>query len=98
MTRGRVFCGAAEIQLDVLAGGKGLAGAGDDKRLGLVIDGEIVEYVVHVEMQLRRHGIALVRPIERHPGDAFVLLDQKRLVFFGCGHGILLLCGLRLDL
>src|SRR5450432_2392535 len=38
-----VGLGAAEIQLDVLAGAEGLAGAGDDQHLGLLIGRQIVE-------------------------------------------------------
>src|SRR5206468_11830242 len=42
VTRGGVAFGAAEIEADVLAGGEGGTGAGDDENLGLVVDRELV--------------------------------------------------------
>ena len=45
-------------------------GAGDHQNLGLVVDREIVEHVVHVHVQLRAHRVALVGAVEGHQGDA----------------------------
>src|ERR671919_10083 len=49
--------------------------------VGLGIARQVVERVVHVEMELRAHGVALVRPVHDQPGDPVILLDQDGLVF-----------------
>src|SRR5262249_33911254 len=67
--------------LDVLPGAEGLPRTGEHKDLGLRIDGEFGQRVVHLEMKLRAHGVALVRPVHDQPGDAVLLLDQHRVVF-----------------
>src|SRR5499433_874934 len=81
--RRRVVVGA-EIELDVLPGTERFARTGEHEDLGFRIDRELGQCVVHVEVELRAHGIALVRPVPDLPGDAVLLLDQDRLVFLCC--------------
>jgi len=81
--RRRVIVGA-EIEFDVLPGTEGFAGTGEHEDLGLRIDRELGQRLVHVEVELRAHGIALVRPVHDQPSDAVLLLDQDRLVFLCC--------------
>src|ERR1700730_229772 len=79
----------AEIEPDVLSRAERLAGAGEHENLGLRIDCEIGKRVVHFDMQLRAHGVALFRPVHDQPGDAVLLLDQHGLVVLS-GHPTLL--------
>src|SRR6516165_28071 len=81
--RRRVVVGA-EIEFDVLPGTERFARTGEHEDLGLWIDRKLGQRVVHVEVELRAHGIALVRPVHDQPGDAVLLLDQDRLVFLCC--------------
>jgi hypothetical protein len=81
--RRRVIIGA-EIKLDVLAGAECLARTGKHENVGLRIDSEFGERVIHLEMELRAHGVALVRPVHDQPRDAVLLLDEDGLVFVRC--------------
>src|SRR4029450_11947880 len=60
---------SAEIKLDVLAGAEGLPRTGKHENVGLRIDSEFGERVVHLEMELRAHGVALVRTVHDQPRD-----------------------------
>jgi hypothetical protein len=77
----RIGIAAAEIELDVLAGAERLARPGEHDDLGLRIDRQLFERIVHIEVELRAHGVALVRSVHDQPSDAVLLLDQDRLVF-----------------
>jgi hypothetical protein len=76
----RLVVEVAEEQLEVLAGAPGIAGAGEHQHPHLRFVLELVEDVAHLEMQLRAHRIALVRPVERDPGDAILALDLHGFV------------------
>jgi len=76
----RIVLGAAEVEPQILPGAPGLALAAEDQDLRVLVGGEPVERVVHVEMQVRAHGIALVRTVEPQERDAAVPLDENVLV------------------
>src|SRR5205823_6157287 len=91
VAHGRIGFRAAEIEPDILAGRKGFARPGDHQDLGLLIDRKLIEHIVHVQVQLRTHGVALVGPVEDHPGDPLPFLDLDGLIFL-CSHLLLLTC------
>ncbi len=66
----RILLELAEEFAQVLAGAEIAAGAGDDDACTRSIDLEIGERVVHVVMELRAHGVALLRPVQDRPADA----------------------------
>ena len=65
----------AEIFLDVHAGGERVARAGQHQHLAAVIDLQHIEHIHHVAVETRRHGVALVGAVERHPGNAVLEFD-----------------------
>lgn len=90
MPRRRIGRIGAEIKLDVLAGRKRLvARAGQHQNLGFRIDRQFVEHLVHFEVDLRTHGIALIGPVDHEPTYAAFVLDVDRFVFLARRHGFL---------
>src|SRR5262245_14627939 len=77
-----IVLGAAEVEPQVLTRTPGFALAAKNEHLGLLIGGEPGERILHLEMQIRAHGVALVGPIEPQERDAALPLDQNVLVFF----------------
>jgi hypothetical protein len=80
----RILLGTTEVEPDVLAGAERLTGARDDEDLGLLVGRQLVECIVHVQMKLRAHGIALVGTIEDDPGDPTLPFDLDGLVLLVC--------------
>ena len=87
-----VAFGAAEIELEILAGAEIAAGAGDDDDAGLVVLFGPVERVAHVEVQLRAHGVALLGTVENDERDGAVALDLDVFQRNDVGHFNLPFC------
>jgi hypothetical protein len=68
---GGVGADLAEL-LDVGPGAEGAAGAGEDHRAQGLAPGEILEHVAEAAPHGQRHGVLLVRPVQRHHGDGGV--------------------------
>src|SRR5258708_27336993 len=81
---------AAEIELDVLTGRKGIAGSRHDDDFGGVLRFQFVQRLAHFAMQLRAHRIALLGAVEDDEGDAPISLEFDALESF-C-HPDLLVC------
>jgi hypothetical protein len=67
--------GGAEEFAQIHAGRERLAGAGQHQHFDAIVDFERVEHLDHLVIERRAHAIALLRAIERHPGDAVLDLD-----------------------
>ena len=79
-----VLVALAEEFLEIHAGAPTAARSGDDHHLGFRVSLGFGHRVVHVEVELRAHGVPLLRTVENDPGDAVLFLHQYCLVFFGC--------------
>src|SRR5262249_57227581 len=61
---------------------RGFSLATEDEHLRLLVGGEPGERILHLEVQVRAHGVALVGPIEPQERNAALPLDQNVFVFF----------------
>src|SRR5262249_12682954 len=80
---GGILRAGTKGHLDGLTGADRLAGPGNHQDPGLLIDCKLVEHFVHLTVQLRTHGIALVGTVEGHEGNA---------LFFGDFDGLIPIC------
>ncbi len=78
---GRVLLQLAEEFLQVLPGAEVAAFAAHHDDAHVLVDLEPRQRVVHVVVQLRAHGVALVGAVEKYPGDAVVDAHLDELVF-----------------
>ena len=81
-----VLVAGAEELLDVLARAERVARAGQHHDLGVVVHDAVVERVVHVEVQLRAHRVALLGPVHDDERDAVLVLELHGLVGAELGH------------
>jgi hypothetical protein len=91
---GVVVAGAEEL-LDVLTSAERVARPGQHHDLGGVVHDAVVERLVHVEVELRAHRVALLGPVHDHEGDAVLVLDLDGLVGAELAHGFLRIAAAR---
>src|SRR5581483_7628439 len=76
----RIVVQLAEELLEILAGAPGIPRDGEDHHLRLRVGLELAQDLRHLEVHLRVHAVALLGPIQDHPGDAVLALDLDGLV------------------
>ena len=82
----RILFQLAKEFLQILSGAEISALAGDHHHLGIIVNFQARKSSIHVVMQLGRHGIALLRSIERRPCNSILHSHFYALVFV-VGHG-----------
>src|SRR5262249_51506768 len=75
-----IFIVRAKVELEVLPGAERGACSSQHHDLGFIVLGYLVECLVHVEVKLRAHCIALLGPVHDHKRDAAVMLEFHGLI------------------
>jgi hypothetical protein len=76
----RIIVQFAEEFFEILSRAEIAAFACHHDDLDRVIDFETRQSVIHLVVERRRHGVALLRPVERCPGDAVTHTDLHEIV------------------
>ena len=69
-----------EKLFQVHAGAKRFANTSEDQHASVIVIAEVLQHRRHVLVELRTHGVALLRPVETNGGDAILLFDEHCLV------------------
>ena len=71
--------GRAEELAQIHSGRERIAGTGEHEHPAAIVDLERIEHLDHLVVERRAHAVALLGPVERHPGDLVLEFDEDVL-------------------